>query len=550
MLSNTDALVGRTTQYGLPAFLLAVPWLNPITYGPVLPMVQALVTACVLGAVGVYWVVLGTSLQDRARSVLLSWLLAAVISAVLGLLQYFGWAGELGPWVNFTGPGEAFANLRQRNQLATLLAIGLVALCGLHRLPKLDKSTSISATYQLGATAPFARPIRPATWALYGVVLLLSTAVVATGSRTGLVQWMLLGAVAVWPTRGWRARLRGCRPKRDLATPTLKSPFPADWMRAVWRPRGRTLILFACACYVLAALVLPRLWTHADGGILRRLEAGESGCQSRLTMWSNVAQLISLKPWTGWSELAYAHLDTLYQGPRFCEILGNAHNLPLHLAVSFGLPFAVILCVAFFGILWRARPLAEHEPVRQSAWWALTLMFLHSMVEYPLWYAPFQSALLLAVVVLCTVPRSPSGSGAPRLPERRRMDAVLVGLAIATWTICAYVGWDYWRVSQIYLPVSQRAQAYRDNTLNKISNTWLFQNQVKFAELGITPLAPSNAEHINALAKEMLHFSPEASVLVKVIDSALLLGQAEEAAFYETRFQIAYPQEYAVWKTK
>jgi len=549
-MSTTGAFVGRSAQYWLPALLLALPWLNPLTYGPVLPMVQALVTACALGAVGVCWAVLGTRCQDRARAVLLGWLLAATISAVLGLVQYFGWAGELGPWVNAAASGEAYANLRQRNQLATLLAMGLVALWGLYRLPEAGVFTEASAKLQLGATPPFANPKWAKTWAGYVVVMLLSTAVVATGSRTGLVQWLLLGALAVWPSRGWRERLRGFRADRGLDDLSLKAHLPADWMRAIWQPRGRTLLLFACACYVLAALLLPRLWPQADGGILRRLEAGESGCHSRLTMWSNVSQLISLRPWTGWGELAYAHIDVLYEGPRFCEILGNAHNLPLHLAVSFGLPVAVFLCGAFFVILWRARPLDEHQPLRQTAWLALALMLLHSMVEYPLWYAPFQSAFLLAVAVLCCKPRPLATSSAVKVPDRRRSNVALVGVALATWTICAYVGWDYWRISQIYLPVSQRAAGYRDNTLNKIRSSWLFQNQVKFAELGITPLTPNNAEHMNALAKEMLRFSPEASVLGKVIESALLLGHDQEATYYEKRFQIAYPQEYAAWKAK
>jgi hypothetical protein len=117
------------------------------------------------------------------------------------------------------------------------------------------------------------------------------------------------------------------------------------------------------------------------------------------------------------------------------------------------------------------------------------------------------------------------------------------GLAAA----CSYAAWDYWRTSQIYLPVSQRAAPYRDDTLNKIRSSWLFQRQVQFAELGTTPVTADNALHINTLAKEMLHFSPEASVVQKLVDSAMLLGQGEEADFYAKRFQAAYPQEYAAW---
>ena len=57
-----------------------------------------------------------------------AWLVAALVSSALALFQYFGLATHLAPWVNSTEPGEAFANLRQRNQFATLTSIGLASL--------------------------------------------------------------------------------------------------------------------------------------------------------------------------------------------------------------------------------------------------------------------------------------------------------------------------------------------------------------------------------------------------------------------------------------
>ena len=71
---------------------------------------------------------------------------------------------------------------------------------------------------------------------------------------------------------------------------------------------------------------------------------------------------------------------------------------------------------------------------------------------------------------------------------------------------------------------------------------------MKFAELGITPLTRDNAEHIHALALEMLHFSPEQKVAETLISSAQMLGNIEEAAYFEKRYQAAFPQDYALWK--
>jgi hypothetical protein len=123
-----------------------------------------------------------------------------------------------------------------------------------------------------------------------------------------------------------------------------------------------------------------------------------------------------------------------------------------------------------------------------------------------------------------------------------------VAAAALLIVVCAYVGWDYWRISQIYLPVSERSAAYREGTLDKARDSWLFADQVKFAELGVTPLTRDNAAHIHTLALDMLHFSPEQKVAEKLIESALLMGNTEEAAYFELRYRAAFPQDYVLWQ--
>ena len=57
-----------------------------------------------------------------------AWLLAGLASALMGWLQYTGMGSSLAPWVSHANFGEAFGNLRQRNQQATLLSLGVWAL--------------------------------------------------------------------------------------------------------------------------------------------------------------------------------------------------------------------------------------------------------------------------------------------------------------------------------------------------------------------------------------------------------------------------------------
>ena len=124
---------------------------------------------------------------------------------------------------------------------------------------------------------------------------------------------------------------------------------------------------------------------------------------------------------------------------------------------------------------------------------------------------------------------------------------LLTSLAILSLIGVAYAAWDYRRVSQIYLAQALRASAYREDTLEKIKGSWLFSNQVLFAELSITELRPENAARVNALAQELLHFSPEARVVEKLVESSVMLGKDEEALAYLTRYRAAFPAEHARW---
>jgi hypothetical protein len=217
--------------------------------------------------------------------------------------------------------------------------------------------------------------------------------------------------------------------------------------------------------------------------------------------------------------------------------------------VELGIPFALVFCGIVLWLVLRAKPWRETDATRQMAWSVLAVIGLHSLLEYPLWYAPFQLAALLALWLLWQS-RLSKGNSMPLEPTfgRPQIASLPVLGAALLLVACSYVGWDYWRISQIYLPVAQRANAYREDTLEKTRNTWLFADQVKFAELGVTPVTRDNAAAIHALALDMLHFSPEQGVVEKLINSALLLGNAQEAAYYEQRYQAAFAKDYALWK--
>lgn len=495
----------------IPFLLITLPWLNPLTMGPTPAVVPLLFSwACALGLVG-FVILTRASAKPKAPSgefvltVASAWWTAATLSALFGLLQYFGVTEALSPWVNSTRIGEAYANLRQRNQFATLCNIGFAALMWsvLHRSARTKQPVTLSPVVVLAS------------------VVLLQMGNAASASRTGLLQLVLLLALfSLWGA--WRSA------------------------------HARRVLVAAVMAYALAAVALPMLLglDPLSSGMLARLHEGDSLCASRLTMWRNVLHLIAQKPllgW-GWGELDYAHFITLYAGPRFCEILDNAHNLPLQLAVELGLPVALACCALGGWAVWRTQPWREKDATRQMAWAVVAVIMLHSLLEYPLWYGPFQLALGLSVWLLWRSADNahPILKGISPVTPYLRARVALFLIAIL-FTGIGYAAWDYNRVSQIYIAPQERMSAYRDNTLQKIKDSWLFQGQVEFATLATLVLSPENAAQVNGLAKSLLHFSPEPRVIESVIESAELLDRADEVSFYRTRYQAAFPEKYATW---
>ncbi|RZL92448.1 MAG: polymerase [Variovorax sp.] len=472
------------------AVLVAVPFLFPWVAGPSANVPQWLASGACAALLIAF-----AGFRGHAG---LAWGLfcAGLGSAALGLLQYYGLADALAPWTTQPELGQAYGNLRQRNQFASLISMALISALWLH--------AADGARLRARLLAP-------------SVGLLLLGAAAST-SRTGLLQ--LIGICGMSAFIAWRER----RDRSGDVPARHRLPHPL-WLLAL------------LPAYFAAAWFLPWLASSGVEDMIHRLRHGAPDDHSRLVLWRNVLELIAVHPWAGWGwgELSYAHYSMLYPGPRFVEILDNAHNLPLHLAVELGIPAAVLICGGFLWRVLSAQPWRERDPARLMAWGLLAVIVLHSLLEYPLWYGPFQLVFGLCLVRLWPV-------RVPAVPVPAR--AVSATLLIAA---CGYAAWDYTRISQLYLPREERLAVWRDDTLAKARRSWLFADEVRFAELALTPVTRANAAQMYAMAQRTLHFSPEPRVIVKLIDSAVLLGRDGEALAQAERFRRAFPADYARW---
>ena len=189
-------------------------------------------------------------------------------------------------------------------------------------------------------------------------------AIVLTASRTGLVGVALL---ALWGL----ADRRLSRSSRWLliATPVM---YAIAWWGMAW-------------------------WAQAAeqtfGGQQRLAEGDISG--SRFRVWADALQLIAAHPWTGvgWGNFNFAWSLTPFPN-RHTAFFDHTHNLPLQLAVELGVPMALLICGLLLWGLWQAwrRALAA-APAASAAGRCAVMMIvligLHSLLEYPLWYAYF-----------------------------------------------------------------------------------------------------------------------------------------------------------------
>ena len=273
-----------------------------------------------------------------------------------------------------------------------------------------------------------------------------------------------------------------------------------------------------------------------------------SDAHSRLALWGNVLELIAREPLLGhgWRSLAYAHYAQDFSGIRFMEMPDNAHNLPLHLAVELGLPVALAFCGLVGWAVWRGRPWAETQADRQLAWGVLAMIGIHSMLEYPLWYGPFFMTALICIGVLC----GDLWRNMLLVITDTARSAIVLGvraLAVLLLVCTAFVAFDYHRVSQIYLQPEERSSGYAADPLGAAKRSVLFQPQAKFAELQITPLSKETAPRILQLSSELIKWSPEPRIIEKLIESAVMMGLDEFAAFHLKRYKAAYPAAHALF---
>ena len=413
-------------------------------------------------------------LRQWLSAILLGVLIAALYNTVVALLQTVApnwtnenWIAGISSDIARYGAERASGNLRQPNQLATLMIWGMLA-----------------ATYLLRRS--------PWLWSAASLPLLLT--LFATGSRVGVLSLALIVGAALIRSR--RAR---------------------SWQKKVWIAAGLTVLVLA--------------WFAANAFTR---DTADSALSQRLALWHDVWTIIEQTPWfgVGWGQLNFAWTLTPLAA-RAPDVFDHAHSLPLHLAAELGMPLAACVLALLGLTLWFSRR-AGRTREGATAQLMLATVLLHSLFEYPLWFAYFllPSAFLLAWLVAA----DDSSPNQEREVRFTRAPTIATSLVAVTCIAATFYAWnEYEKISSIY------KQAARSSALSQAA-TEARKSPLygQFGDYAAIMIAGPNAE-LAWFARPIRQVLDE-RLLTAYANALLRAGETDKAAFIVARAREFPPQ--------
>jgi len=280
---------------------------------------------------------------DKVAMVLAICLLTgAELSALIGVLQHYRWHTLLDQVVVVKVSTGVYGNLAQPNHFANYIALGLISLGLLFQQRKLH------AAYVVLLAAP---------------LLLVMT---LSGSRSGWLYLLMMAALAAWAGRG----------------------------RPELRPLLRYALLLLAGFAAMHGLVqLPFMQGAGNNyNIMQRMFGDAASGGIRLYLWHEAWLMFKQSPWlgAGFGQFAWQHfqLGPFLQRTHLTGLYNNAHNLIFQLAAEAG----IVGLLALFGALGVWLNGLRRVSMTAAHWWGhavLGVLAVHSLLEYPLWYAYF-----------------------------------------------------------------------------------------------------------------------------------------------------------------
>lgn len=413
----------------------------------------------------------------------------AVISALIGIIQHFNLITPFNAWIARPTGVAIFGNLAQANHYAGHAVLGLLSIAWLCSRGRKG-------------------------WLMVGAVPLLFV-LGLSGSRS---VWLYL-----------------------LAAFTLS----AGWRLVVPQDRAGQRLFLSCGVFIIAYYAMQLLvdagWFRpADRGVVTAVERLFTGAESvadRINLWRAAWAIWLGHPLAGagWGTFS-AHYFAYMTGPEApgsFSLFHNAHNILLHFLAETGLIGAVMLVLP---PLWWSRAVGR-GPRDAGLWWLfalLAVLALHSLLEYPLWYAYFLgiAALLLGM--------APTPAFAPKLANMGRMLALAM---VATGTFNLATLWsDYREFEQVFFtsPVQLRDKDYSE-TMGRLHSNPILTPYIELASALPLTVEETDLPQRIFLTGRALEFAPIATLVYRQVLLLALADRRTEARALLGRARLAYP---------
>jgi O-antigen ligase len=375
---------------------------------------------------------------------------AIVLNAIAVLLGWFGREVLMFSIYETSTPGRAVGLIGQSNHLGELAVLAFAGGIFLYSERRLS------------------------LWAFLTVALLSIVVNVSSGSRIGLLLWLLPAGIAFIVSR--RSSIRDSREFRPIT----------------WRIGLAILVMFLSAALVWHALA-ARVASPGGSAVARATD------HNRLALMSDAVSLWVRHPITGVGQGRFAESRLHELSTSLVEHQADhAHNLFLHALAEWGAVGAIIVVLALvLVVIGTVRTLRNSDctPTAVFAGTSVACLLLHSMVEHPLWFMYF----LLPFAVF-------AGRMVQPLKWLGKSAAVRTGhawqvTASISLLVAAVVGYDYWRHQTLALRLMGDLLTSSDGKVHvpladaaKIADMTAFPGQASIMLSRTLPLNPDVVE--------------------------------------------------------
>lgn len=423
-------------------------------------------------------------------------LLGAELNALAGILQHYRWHTWLDSVVTVKTSVAVYGNMAQPNHFANYITLGLISLGLLFMRDKLR------------------------AWQVILLVIPLLFVLVLSGSRSAWLYMLVMNILAYM------------------------------WLRR--DPSGKPLLRYTVLLLLgfgLMHWVVQLPWLAVGGGNLTPVQRMSGEVYSgaiRLYLWRESWHIFTQFPLlgAGFGQFAWQHFQWVQQlqASGITGLYNNAHNLVMQLAAEMGLAGVAILFASL--ALWlRQAWRAEHTLYHWWGYAVLAVLAIHSLLEYPLWYAYFLGVAAVTLGVM---------DGTSYRLELRNLGRLAVASMLLLGAVSMaqlVVGYRTLQGMMALSPASASEKSY----FERMNQDLMFVNDKPmlhpYAEYFMSSMIEPSQEQLEAklaLNERVMHFVPVGPVVYRQAQLLALSGQQEAAKVQMERALWSYPGDFSV----